>query len=130
MTRYPIEVFWSDEDEGYVAIVPDLPGCSAWGETEADAIREAHDAISAWLEAAQAAGRVIPEPTPPQDDAGYSGRFLVRLPRRLHADLARNAKREGVSLNQYLLFLLADRQAGRRVGYDMGRTPNPPCPAK
>ncbi len=76
----------------------------------------AHDAIAAWLEAAQAAGRVIPEPNPPQDDAGYSGRFLVRLPRRLHADLARNAKREGVSLNQYLLFLLADRQAARRAG--------------
>lgn len=129
MTRYPIEVFWSDEDEGYVANVPDLPGCSAWGETEADAIREAHDAISAWLEAAQAAGRAIPEATPPQDDAGYSGRFLVRLPRRLHADLARNAKREGVSLNQYLLFLLADRQAGRRAGYDMSRTPNPSHPA-
>lgn len=116
MTRYPIEVFWSDEDEGFVALVPDLPGCSAWGVSEAEAIREAHDAIAAWLEAAQAAGRDMPEPTPPKDDSGYSGRFLVRLPRRLHADLARNAKREGVSLNQYLVFLLADRQATRRAG--------------
>ena len=34
MTKYPIEVFWSDEDEGYIAVVPDLPGCSAWGKTE------------------------------------------------------------------------------------------------
>lgn len=116
MTRYPIEVFWSDEDEGFVALFPDLPGCSACGETEADAIMEARDAAAAWLDAAKTAGREIPEPTPPQDDSGYSGRFLVRLPRRLHADLARNAKREGVSLNQYLLFLLADRQATRRAG--------------
>ena len=59
MNRYPIEVFWSEEDGGYIATVPDLPGCSAWGETEADAIREAHEAIAAWLEAAQAAGRAI-----------------------------------------------------------------------
>ncbi len=116
MTRYPIEVFWSDENKGFVALVPDLPGCSAWGKSEADAIREAHAAIAVWIEAAQAAGREVPAPAPPQDDARYSGRLLVRLPRRLHADLARNAKREGVSLNQYLLFLLADRHATRRAG--------------
>lgn len=115
MNRYPIEVFWSEEDGGYIASVPDLPGCSAWGESEADAIREAHGAIAAWLEAAQAAGRAIPEATPPQDDAAYSGRFLVRLPRRLHAELARNAKREGVSLNQYVLFMLAGKQAEKNA---------------
>jgi predicted RNase H-like HicB family nuclease len=109
MTRYPIEVFWSDEDEGFIAIAPDLPGCSAWGATEADAIREAHDAMEAWLQAASAAGRSIPDPTPPADESGYSGRFLMRVPRKLHADLARNAKREGVSLNQYLLYLLTER---------------------
>lgn len=114
MSRYPIEVFWSEEDEGYVAVVPDLPGCSAWGETETDAIREAHAAVSAWIEAATAAGRSVPEPTLPLDEAGYSGRFVLRVPRLLHADLARSAKREGVSLNQYLLYLLTERQAGRQ----------------
>ena len=41
MTKYPIEVFWSDEDGGYIAVVPDLAGCNAWGKTEAAAIREA-----------------------------------------------------------------------------------------
>ncbi len=117
MNRYPIEVFWTEEDAGYIATVPDLPGCSAWGESEADAIREVHDAIAAWLHAAQAADRAIPEPTPPQDESAFSGRFLVRLPRRLHAELARSAKREGVSLNQYVLFMLAAREAraGTRV---------------
>ena len=114
MNRYPIEVFWSKEDAGYIATVPDLPGCSACGESEADAIRETHDAIAAWLEAAQAAGRAIPEPTPPQDESAFSGRFLVRLPRRLHAELARSAKREGVSLNQYVLFILAGQQGERK----------------
>lgn len=112
-TSYPIEVFWSDEDAGYIAVAPDLPGCSAWGADEAEAIREAHDAIGAWLKAAKAAGRAIPEPTPPLDDAGFSGKFLMRLPRRLHADLARSAKREGVSLNQYVLYLLSERHGQR-----------------
>ena len=113
MVKYPIEVFWSDEDEGYIAIVPDLPGCSAWGASEAKAINEAHDAIGAWLKAAKSANRTIPEPTPPLDDAGFSGKFLMRIPRRLHAELARNAKREGVSLNQYVLYLLAERNSRR-----------------
>jgi antitoxin HicB len=57
MTKYPIEVFWSDEDKGYIAVVPDLPGCSAWGKTEADAIREAQDAIAAWIMAAKSMKR-------------------------------------------------------------------------
>src|SRR3989338_3969928 len=108
MTKYPIEVFWSDEDEGYIATLPDLPGCSAWGATEAEA--QAHDASAAWIKAAKAAGRTIPEPTPPLDEANYSGRFLMRVPRHLHAELARHAKRQGGSLNQYVLYLLASGQ--------------------
>jgi len=112
--KYPIEVFWSKEDEGYIAVVPDLPGCSAWGKTEAVAIEEVRNAIVAWLKAAKSAGRAIPEPTAPAGEEGYSGRFLLRVPRRLHAQLARNAKREGVSLNQYVLYLLAERNARQR----------------
>lgn len=110
MTKYPIEVFWSDEDEGYIATLPDLPGCSAWGATEAEAIAQAHDASAAWIKAAKAAGRPIPKPSTPLDEANYSGRFLMRVPRHLHAELARNAKRQGVSLNQYVLYLLSARQ--------------------
>jgi predicted RNase H-like HicB family nuclease len=114
--KYPIEVFWSEEDAGFIATIPDLPGCSAWGATQAEAIAETHDAINAWLKAAKAAGRAIPEPTPPLDDAGFSGKFLMRIPRRLHAELVRNAKREGVSLNQYVLYLLTERDARRGGG--------------
>jgi len=66
---YPVEVSWSDEDKGYIATLPDLPGCSAWGATEAEAIAQAHDASAAWIEAAKAAGRAIPEPTMPLDKA-------------------------------------------------------------
>ena len=61
--RYPKTVFWSDEDWAHIAIAPDLPGCSAIGETGPEAIAELDDAIAAWLEAAAAAGNPIPQPT-------------------------------------------------------------------
>jgi len=60
--RYLVELFWSDEDEGYVAVVPDLPGCSAVGDTPEEAAREIGDAIEAWIEACRAAGDPVPEP--------------------------------------------------------------------
>ena len=63
MTKYPIEVFWSDEDEGYIAVVPDLAGCNAWGKTEVEAIREVRDAIAAWIKAARSMKRAIPAPS-------------------------------------------------------------------
>lgn len=60
---YRQEVAWSAEDGGYIATVPDLPGCSAFGATETDARREAVEAIRAWVSAAEAAGNPVPEPT-------------------------------------------------------------------
>ncbi len=106
--KYPIEVFWSDEDEGYIAIAPDLPGCSAWGATEEDAIHEIHQAQEAWLEVAIKMKRKIPEPS---IDTHFSGKFLMRVPKRLHAALVRSAKTQGVSLNQYVLYLLTEKNA-------------------
>ena len=114
MTKYPIEVFWSDEDGGYIAVVPDLPGCDAWGKSAADAIREGHDAIAAWIKTARSMKRSIPRPSRPADDMAYSGKFLMRVPKRLHADMARAAKTQGVSLNQYVLYLLTARHAEKR----------------
>lgn len=60
--KYLIEVFWSDEDGGYIAAVPDLPGCSAWGATPEAAIREITDAQQAWIEACIESGDPIPPP--------------------------------------------------------------------
>ena len=105
---YPVQVFWSDEDEGYIAIVPDLPGCSAFGETAEEAIREARDAIEAWLQAARAGGDQIPEPSKPPLHRKYSGKFVVRVPRNLHGQLVAAAEEEGVSLNQFVNVLLSE----------------------
>ena len=60
--KYLVEVFWSEEDDGCVAVVPDLPGCSAVGETPEQAIHEIGEAIEAWIEACQKSGDPVPPP--------------------------------------------------------------------
>ena len=93
--RYPIKVFYSEEDKGFIAVISDLPGCSAFGETEEGAIREVKIAEELWLETAKKEGRKIPQP--PSEDA-YSGKILARTPKSLHKELMEKAKEEGVSL--------------------------------
>ena len=60
--RYAIIVFWSDEDGAWVADVPDLKSCSAFGETPEEAVAEVRVAMEAWLAAARVAGHALPEP--------------------------------------------------------------------
>ena len=62
MKDYHINVFYSEEDAGYIADIPDLKYCSAFGETPEDALREVLIAKNAWLEAARAQGKSIPRP--------------------------------------------------------------------
>ena len=62
MSDYHINVFYSNEDGGYVADVPDLEACSAFGTTQEEALAEVAVAKAAWLAEARAAGRPIPEP--------------------------------------------------------------------
>jgi predicted RNase H-like HicB family nuclease len=62
MKAYHINIFYSEEDGGYIADIPDLKYCSAWGETEEEALHEVLNAKKAWLEAAKAEGKPIPEP--------------------------------------------------------------------
>jgi predicted RNase H-like HicB family nuclease len=59
--NYAIIVAFSDEDEGYIATIPELPGCSAFGESEEEATKEVKIAASVWLSAAKKAGRKIPQ---------------------------------------------------------------------
>ncbi len=62
MKDYHINVFYSEEDEGYIADIPDLPHCSAFGISPEEALREVLKAKKAWLEAAHAHAKPIPEP--------------------------------------------------------------------
>jgi predicted RNase H-like HicB family nuclease len=60
--RYEIIIFWSDEDQAFVADVPELPGCMAHGSSQAEALASAQDAIALWIETARDDGRPVPEP--------------------------------------------------------------------
>jgi predicted RNase H-like HicB family nuclease len=60
---YPIEVFWSEDDQVWIADIPDLSFCMAHGPTPHEAVAEVELAAEAWLEAARATGRSIPEPS-------------------------------------------------------------------
>ena len=62
MSDYHINVFYSEQDAAYVADIPDLEACSAFGSSPEEALTEVEQAKRAWLAAAQEAGRPIPEP--------------------------------------------------------------------
>jgi predicted RNase H-like HicB family nuclease len=62
MSKYAIEIFYSEEDEGYIAVVPELPGCSAFGKSEVEALEEVKLAMDLWLKTAKSEGRKIPKP--------------------------------------------------------------------
>jgi predicted RNase H-like HicB family nuclease len=62
MKDYHINIFYSEDDEGYIADIPDLAACSAFGETPEAALAQVEIAKAAWLEAARAEGKLIPAP--------------------------------------------------------------------
>src|SRR3990172_494874 len=80
----------------WVAQVEEIPGCEARGRTEEEALAEVRELMASWIADALANGRQVPAP---RAAATHSGRLLVRMPPTLHADLARLADREKVSLN-------------------------------
>jgi predicted RNase H-like HicB family nuclease len=113
--EYPASVFRSEDGDGFIAIAPDLPGCSAFGSNQEEALHELQFAIEAWVDAATAAGNKIPPPSNPALETAPSGKCLLRMPRSLHADLIQGAKREGTSLNQHMVFLLTRAATARIV---------------
>ncbi len=61
-SKYAIFIFYSAEDKGYIAVVPELPGCSVFGKTEEEALRQAKLVTEIWLETAKKEGHPIPKP--------------------------------------------------------------------
>lgn len=102
--------------EGWIAEVEELTGCISQGVTPEEAVAHVRDAMTGWLSIALEDGIAIPEP---RRSGAFSGRFLVRVPTTLHAELSRAASKEGVSLNQFVSSILAAsvhwRDRGRRA---------------
>jgi antitoxin HicB len=93
-----------ETDEGFVVTNPDLPGCQSYGDTLSEAVDNLAEVRSLWLEGHLKENGEAPEPRAEED---YSGKFLVRVPKWLHRKLERTASREGSSLNQFIVSLLA-----------------------
>ena len=85
MYKYAIEIFYSEENEGYIAVVPELAGCSAFGESEEDALKEIMTAIELWLQAAGTEGREIPQPAGKALLRAIVGGNIAVHPARQHA---------------------------------------------
>ena len=101
---YERKVFYSKEDSGWIAVAPELPGCSAFGKTDGQALKELDTAIDLWIETANAKKWSVPKPVASREPAG---KILLRVPRELHQDYLSLASEEGISLNQYMLYVLA-----------------------
>jgi antitoxin HicB len=110
---YHVSVLRDGAASQWDARVEELPGCSATGRTPEEAVARVRTLMSTWLEDALEEQREIPEP---RADDLPSGKLLVRMPRTLHADLARAADTEGVSLNQLIVGALTSAVAWRRSG--------------
>ena len=95
---YRLELVPDTDEGGFVASYPELRGCLTSGETAEAALEDGYE---------------IPEPASNEE---YSGQFKLRLPKSLHRALAENSKREGISMNQYCLYLLTKNNAEFRHG--------------
>jgi predicted RNase H-like HicB family nuclease len=62
MHKYEIIIYWSNEDDAYVAEVPELPGCVAHGDSQTAALENANEAIRLWIDTAEEFGDPVPEP--------------------------------------------------------------------
>ena len=88
----------------YVGRIMEFEGCMTDGDTKEEALKNLQEAMELWLETKLSNGFEVPEPVA---DTGVSGKFTLRLPKTLHHRLSEEAKKEGVSLNQYALYKLA-----------------------
>jgi antitoxin HicB len=96
-----------DEGGDIVASIAELEGCVAHGQDAAEALSELASMKRLWIESCLADGKTVPLPAE-EDDALPSGKWLQRVPRTLHRKLTELAQREGVSLNQYVVSVLAE----------------------
>lgn len=104
MNHYSYAVRWSDEDQAFIALCPEFPGLSAFGESAAEALEQIEVAVGLAVETHQAEGWPLPQV---QAVSQYSGQFRLRMPRSLHAELAARAEAEGVSLNALAVAYIA-----------------------
>jgi predicted RNase H-like HicB family nuclease len=110
---YPVTLV-HDESGEWTATVEALQGCNARGTSPDEALERVAEAVAVWVETAEREGKEVPDPKSPS----YSGRLLLRMPQTLHAELARAAERERVSLNQFITDVLSGALGWRAPSRD------------
>lgn len=102
--NYRIEIVKDNVEDGYVFSIPELKGCVTCADQLEKGMEMLEDAKDQWIVAAMESGFDIPEPNVIEN---YSGQFKLRIPKSLHKELAEKSKQEGISMNQYCLYLLS-----------------------
>lgn len=102
--NYKMEIIKDQDEKTYVVSFPELAGCITCADTVEKAVSLAEDAKREWLTACIEDNIHIPLPT---SDNDFSGQFKLRIPKSLHRALAEHSKEEGISMNQYCLYLLS-----------------------
>lgn len=112
LSQYPFEIRpLSDEDGGgFLISFTDFSECISDGETIEEAIQNGMDALQETIAALESLNLPVPEPG---SGGNYSGKFIQRVPRSIHARLVMRAKQEGVSMNSLVTSILAE-SLGRR----------------
>ncbi|GAB0057132.1 hypothetical protein SIID45300_01453 [Candidatus Magnetaquicoccaceae bacterium FCR-1] len=115
LADYPFEIrpLTPDEGSGYLISFTDFNECISDGESVEEAIENGLDALKGMIGTLEELGMPVPAPM----SGGYSGKFVARVPKTLHARLVSRARREGVSLNALVTALLAEGiGAGKQDG--------------
>jgi antitoxin HicB len=114
LTDYPFEVrpLTAEEGGGYLISFPDFAECISDGETVDEAVENGRDALKATVATLKA--KKLPVPAPNSGGVA-SGKFVARVPKTVHAQLAVRARAEGVSLNALVLTFIAQGLGGTGV---------------
>ena len=104
VNKYTYRVEWSEEDKAFIGRCLEFPSLAAHGSTHQQALQEIASVVDFTVKDLEKEKEPIPEPFGARK---FSGKFVVRLPRSLHRQLAETAEREGVSLNQFINVALA-----------------------
>jgi len=102
--NYLIKPIHDESGDYFHAAVLEFDGCQSTGETFQEAYANLMEAMEGWIETKLENGFPVPEPL---NNERFSGRFVVRLPKSLHARLSTEAEQEGVSLNQFAVYKLS-----------------------
>ncbi|MBC2734846.1 MAG: toxin-antitoxin system HicB family antitoxin [Desulfobacteraceae bacterium] len=107
-----VEKYFEDDESYYSVEIPELPGCGSYGANLEEALARLEESKELWLEESINRKLDIPEPVSEDD---FSGKFLLRIPSRLHMKLSKNAKSQNLSLNQHIKSLLEQSDIAEHI---------------